>query len=157
MRDMISGALLCAFAVFLLLDSRSIRNPGFDVLGPAFLPQMVLWLILVLAVGLVVQAHIRRRANYDMEREPDIGQAIDRATLFRSAGVVFLLAAFIFSITSALAPFELLASVYMIATGTLLLPTGPNIRNVLLVTVVSVITAFVVGYVFKTLLYVNLP
>lgn len=161
MRDFVSGAILIVFAAGLLLNSKTIENPGYDLLGPAFLPQFALWVILLLAVGLVLQSLISRSkpALDDDSSENRLEKApqFTKSALFRSVGAVVLLAAFVMAVSESIARFEILASVYIFLSGLLLLPVSRSNQTVFLIGLISIVTALVIGYTFKNLLHVNLP
>lgn len=156
MRDFLFGGVLLLFSIVALINSLGIRNPGYDSLGPAFLPRMALILVGGLSMVLVLRGLRQAREHGSEAGGPWLDALMGWAqTNFRALCVATLLAAYICAINFKLAGFEILSTLFLVATGTLLARRNP--KTMALIATVSVVAAIAVGYVFKTVLRVYLP
>ncbi|WDR03550.1 tripartite tricarboxylate transporter TctB family protein [Devosia algicola] len=156
--DIAAGLLFLILSIGLYFRALQIHNPGFDPLGPAFMPEFALILIagcslLLMAQGLLALRHPAPPGALEAGQPTRLKTRI--LDMLRPFGAILLLALYISMISIKLASFEVLTLVYFIATGLLIGARG-NI-SISILFVASILTSFSVGYVFKNLLYVNLP
>ena len=149
-------------ALGLLVESRGIKNPGFDLLGPAFLPQAILvGIIMVSAISILTQ-YLENRGGLPDElarpSEPTSDCSSGEAAQASIAKVLILfgmLLVFVWSIYNQITKFELSGALFLFASMTFLsgLGWGVLIRN----GIVAIVLPLVLGMLFRNYLYINLP
>ena len=152
-RNIYAGFGFLVLAGLLIASNLTLKNPGFDPLGPAFMPRFALAVVGVSAVILLGQGLLALR-----KLAIRTGGAAARAaplSLVRPVGAIVLLAAYIELLVLQVSSFEVITPFYLFASGALLGPRTP--RALIALAILAVGASLVVGYVFKTLLYVNLP
>lgn len=151
MKDIIGGSIFLVLSVVWLVQSGSIRDPGFDELGPAFLPRFVLVPIVVLSLWQIWSGWRELRMA-----EGDESARIDLASMKKPLMLLALLTGFIWAVAAQAAPFELSGGIFVLLSGLAMSGLG-NRQLVAWIVLTALILPMVVGYVFKTLLFVNLP
>lgn len=155
MKDLIGGAFFFLLAGSWLWQANDIRNPGFDELGPAFVPRLVLVPILLLAIWQMAAG--LRQFRTDPEGWPSRTPSGAMLRSFaRPIGLLLLLVAFTWVLTAQAVRFEIAGAVFVLFSGIVL--AGWRDRRLLAwIVAVSLTIPPVVGYVFKSFLFVNLP
>lgn len=155
MKDLIGGAIFSLLAAVWLWQAEGIRDPGFDALGPAYVPRLVLVPILLLALFQVISGLRQLRVGGGARALPK-SNGRDLRTRARPAGLLVLLVAFTWALTSQAVRFEISAAIFVLLSGLLL--AGRRDRTLLAwIVAVALTIPPLVGYVFKSLLFVNLP
>ncbi len=144
----IGSAVIIVAAALLLPQVGKIR-PGFDPLGPAFLPSVVLWSVIALGV-LDILVHLKRP-----DTGPRTADDLPASLNMRSMVTVLLLVLYIGAIASRLLPFEIITSVFLVTLISLL--RRPPWMQFILIVVGSAVLSFTLGYVFRSVLFVFLP
>ena len=152
-----SDLFILVGALALLWNSMSIRDFGFDVLGPAFMPQFVLWILIGLTVldiaVLLFSAHATPGSAEDVDQDnPEFQVAILRP---RSLAALGALAAYIAVLSTGKVSFELASVFFVTLTG--YIAGARTKRSIVLLVVVSVIYAVAAGMLFRNIFFVALP
>lgn len=149
--DLWAGIILLVFCVVILISTFTIPDPGFDPLGPAFMPRFAIAILVICALILINKNEKRPRPN-GTELPPEEQETI---RYIRPISVLAALAVYIQLLVMQVALFEWLTTLYLIGSGMIVGIKGR--KEVVILVIVSLIVAFSVGYLFKTLFYVNLP
>ncbi len=155
MRDILAGTAFLIFFLFFLWASFGIYDPGFDPLGPAFMPRLALVPIALVSVLLIVKGMLERR--HTLAIAPEAPAAFDEKPISPGKPILLLilLAGYVFLLNTGLIPFQYLTPVYIIVTGLSLVPWT---RQALIpLVIVAIVIPPAVAYVFKSFLFVNLP
>lgn len=153
MKDIVAGLVLLLVSVVLYWQATLIWNPGFDLMGPAFTPKLVLVVLALLSLGLIVSGILEHRRT--TTEAPDEPAPADRDGLRRQVGVVVLLFLYVVALCSGKVGFEIASLVFALATGGFLMPRTKTAAITLLATSTAVV--FGVSYIFRNILFVALP
>lgn len=153
MKDLISGLLFAAISIFFWISSYSINDPGYDILGPRFLPQLTLVAIFILSQTLLWSG-VRQLHTKNQDEETKL--KFDFSALMKSGKILGILVVFSFALVNRIVSFEVSGIVFMLACGAVLVDRK-NKHQLIAMVLVGVIIPLVVGYAFKTHLFVNLP
>nr|WP_306267231.1 tripartite tricarboxylate transporter TctB family protein [Pararhizobium sp. IMCC3301] len=155
MRDIVSGLLLTAFSAVMYWRATLIANPGYDLLGPGFLPKFAVALMGILSAILLAVAVLKQvRQTASAERAELLSWSLP-LDLIRQSLIVFLLGAYVYILISGWAHFELASVLFVLSAGAVLAPL--KARALIILGITTVLAVFVVSYTFRNILFVNLP
>lgn len=174
-QDIISGITFLIVVGFFYYHALQSVDPGFDALGPMFVPKLLLTgigFLALLLVGKGVLDHINARreigspgidaddleqispGNPEAQTTPSTAFSGRRGVL-KLAGVLLLLGLFVAAINTRWVQFEILGAIYLIASGFLIGADSRKIRIAIIA--LGILLPLSIGYIFKTYLFVNLP
>ena len=156
MRDILAGAAFLIFSLFFLWASFGIYDPGFDPLGPIFMPRLALTPIALISVLLIVKGALTLRGDLAVtDAAPPAAPPSEVVARWKPVLVLVLLAAYIFVLNTRAIPFEFLTPVFILAAGLSLVPWNRGALIPLVIVAIAIPPG--VAFVFKRFLFVNLP
>jgi putative tricarboxylic transport membrane protein len=148
-RDTGIGAGLLAFCAFLYWQAGLVSVPPFVPIGPAFYPRVVLIFLAGLAVWLIAEDLIRRRASVGEEKKPG-GPALNYRRVLIG---FFVFLGYVASLT--IIGYPLATFLFVAGMGWAIGPR--NVRELPKIVVAALGIALVTYLVFEKYLYVFLP
>ena len=154
-----SDVVVLVGSVALFIISTSIPNFGLDVLGPAFMPQFVLGVLIVLSgldIALLFRnAQVLRSSTTDKngkDRDDPEFQVVMRP---RSLAALCALAAYVAVLNFTSLSFEIVSVVYVIGTG--IIAGARTKQAIALLVAIAIVYAFAVAWIFRSVFFVVLP
>jgi len=156
MRDILSGAAFLIFSLFFLWASFDIFDPGFDPLGPIFMPRLALTPIALISVLLIVKGTLSLRSDQAVTAAaPPAAPSGGTGARWKQVLILVLLAAYIFVLNTRAIPFEFLTPAFILAAGLSLVPWTRGALIPLVIVAIAIPPG--IAFVFKRFLFVNLP
>ena len=161
MKDILSGVLALAFAVWLLIGCTKMASYSTNLLRPDFIPRWIAYLLVVLAGITIVRAFIRRKKEGPMvkaEPEPESEKVkLTRAQIFNEfvPYLTFVLIGLYLWLMSAIG-FAVASCLYLMAQINLL-EQKRTVKRVIINCIIAIVIAVVVFLLFSKGFHMRLP
>ena len=148
------------FSTFFLWKSLKIPNPGYDSLGPGFLPSIVLIGIIIFASCSIIQnlinnLSLKNHITSSSEEETIITNGSTEYNPYKPLFVILILSSFIWALNEQIMRFEILAGLFMFCSGIVL--SGISKTYILINIILSLSMPLIIGFIFKSFFFANLP
>lgn len=151
MKDLLTGLVLAALMVVLLVSAQQLPPSRYEPLGAAFLAKAVPVATLLLSLYLIVRgAIVMRRVPWAMAVSP-----AGRVTTLRIAAMLVLMAAWV-ALMQGSATFRWSTLLFLL-TSALVLGVPRRVPSLFLLLAVALVVAFGMDFVFRSYLDVILP
>lgn len=154
--DWISSIFLIVFSIVLFISTYSFKRLTVSEIGPAFLPRIVAILLFAMSVILLVQLILKQKSQSGESVQEEVDeeeQKTDRKGMYKVILSIMLM--IIYLAVMPTIGFLISTFIYLIAQGWMI--ASPENRNLLRISIVSLIVSGLVYYIFRNLFHLMLP
>ncbi|MFC5604343.1 tripartite tricarboxylate transporter TctB family protein [Sporosarcina koreensis] len=156
MRDVHSGIFLLFVSVIMFSATLSFKKLTTSQIGPAFMPQVISFLIAVVSIVIIIQGLKKVKASREESTSStaEVEENVSEEVTYKPVILSFISMA-VYVVVMPIVGFLITTAVYMFFQM-MILSSKPE-RRWLLFLVVSVVSSGVIYYVFRNVFYIMLP
>jgi len=153
---------LIGIAAAFLWDARTLAGAGFDRLGPAPVPRLICWCVIVLCGVIIGQVYLARRTvepstgSADPDRDPaGTGEEDVKPQPLLALVMLGLTGAYVAVLATRISSFALATSVYLLLTISVL--NRCDRKGLVFALVIALVMGFGCQYLFTEVFVIDLP